>query len=923
MQVESGQPENKATSSGRISSNVFAYSPNHVLDAIFSPRNIALIGATDKAGSIGRTLLWNLISNPFGGTLFPVNAKRSNVLGIKAYPNVAALPEKADLAVIATPATTVPGVIAECVAAGIKGAVIVSAGFKEAGEAGAELEQRILQEARKGGLRVVGPNCLGIMRPANGLNATISTQMARPGSVGFVSQSGALCSAVLDWSLRENVGFSAFVSVGGMVDVGWGDLIDYLGDDPYTKSIVIYMETIGDARSFLSAAREVALSKPIILINTGRTQAAALAAASHTGALTGSYEVFEAAFRRSGVISVNSIGELFYLAEVLAKQPRPKGPRLTILTNAGGPGVLATQTLTLGGGELAPLSEDSRAAFDKILPPFWSKRNPIDILGDADPARFAAAFEIAAKDPTTDGLLVILAPQAATNPTETAVQLKKYANLPGKPVLASWMGGAEVATGDIILNQAGIPTFPYPEVAAQIFNYMWRYNYNLKSLYETPVLPADADNDNPSRAQARKLIEAARAAGRTRLSEYESKQILQIYGIPTVATQVARTADEAVQLARQFGYPVVLKLYSHTITHKSDIGGVHLDLRGEAEVRTAFQAIEATMREHAAAEAFMGVAVQPMIKTDGYELILGSNLDPQFGPVLLFGSGGQLVEVYQDRALGLPPLNTTLARRMIEQTRVSKALKGIRGRPPVDLAALEQLMVRFSQLVAEQRWIKELDINPLLASSTQLIALDARVVLHETSVTREQLPRLAIRPYPAQYIKNWTMPPDVPVVIRPIRPEDEPLMVRFHETLSERSVYFRWLHLLQLSARVAHERLIRICFIDYDREIALVADCRDPETGQHQILGVSRLSKLRGINNEGEFAVLVNDQFQKRGIGTELLKELIAVGKAEKISRLVGDIHPENLGMQRVCRKLGFKLHYSFDEQLTKAELDL
>lgn len=923
MEVESGQSENKATSSGRISSNVFAYNPNHVLDAIFSPRNVALIGATDKAGSIGRTLLWNLISNPFGGTIFPVNANRSNVLGIKAYPNVAALPERADLAVIATPAATVPGVIAECVAAGIKGAVIVSAGFKEAGAAGAELEQRILHEARKGGLRVVGPNCLGIMRPANGLNATISPEMARPGSVGFVSQSGALCSAVLDWSLRENVGFSAFISVGGMVDVGWGDLIDYLGDDPYTKSIVIYMETIGDARSFLSAAREVALSKPIILINTGRTQAAALAAASHTGALTGSYEVFEAAFRRSGVISVNSIGELFYLAEVLAKQPRPKGPRLTILTNAGGPGVLATETLTLGGGELAPLSDDSRAAFDKILPPYWSKRNPIDILGDADPARFAAAFEIAAKDPTTDGLLVILAPQAATNPTETAVQLKKYANLPGKPVLASWMGGAEVATGDTILNQAGIPTFPYPEVAAQIFNYMWRYNFNLKGLYETPVLLADADNENSSRTQAMKLIETARSTGRTRLSEYESKQILKIYGIPTVATQVAPTEDQAVQLAQQFGYPVVLKLYSHLITHKSDIGGVHLDLREEAEVRTAFRAIEVTMREHAAAEAFMGVAVQPMIRADGYELILGSSLDPQFGPVLLFGSGGQLVEVYQDRALGLPPLNTTLARRMIEQTRISKALKGIRGRPPVNLAALEQLMVRFSQLVAEQRWIKELDINPLLASSTQLIALDARVVLHEPDVTREQLPRLAIRPYPAQYIKNWTMQTDVPVVIRPIRPEDEPLMVKFHETLSERSVYFRWLHLLQLSARVAHERLIRICFIDYDREIALVADCRDSETGQHQILGVSRLSKLRGANNEAEFAVLVNDQFQKRGIGTELLKELIAVGRAEKISRLVGDIHPENMGMQQVCRKLGFKLHYSFDEQLTKAELNL
>jgi acetyltransferase len=892
------------------------------LDAIFAPRNVAVIGATEKAGSVGRTILWNLISNPFGGTVFPINPKRSGVLGIKAYPNVMAVPEPIDLAVVVTPAPTVPDIIRECVEAGARGAIIISAGFKEIGPEGAELERRVLEEARRGKMRIIGPNCLGVMSPVTGLNATFASAMARPGNVGFISQSGALCTGVLDWSLRENVGFSAFVSIGSMLDVDWGDLIYYLGDDHRTQSIVIYMETIGDARSFLSAAREVALTKPIIVIKPGRTEGAAKAAASHTGALTGSDEVLDVAFRRCGVLRVNTIAELFYMAEVLAKQPRPKGPRLMILTNAGGPGVLATDALITGGGELAELSEETIEALNQLLPAHWSHNNPIDILGDADPERYAKALEIAAKDPNSDGLLVILTPQAMTDPTKTAEQLKYGTKIHGKPILASWMGGAGIAAGEAILNQANIPTFPYPDTAARVFNYMWRYSRNLRSLYETPSFLADSDEGAPDRAQVEEIINTARNSGRTILTEFESKQLLTAYGIPTVRTHIATSEEGAARLANATGYPVVLKLHSETITHKTDVGGVQLNLTDADAVRRAYRAIESSVRDKVGAEHFLGVTVQPMVKLEGYELIIGSSLDPQFGPVLLFGSGGQLVEVYKDRALALPPLNTTLARRMMERTRIHTALKGVRGRKLVDLAALERLLVRFSQLVVEQRWIKEIDINPLLASSERLIALDARVVVHGPEISEDQLPKLAIRPYPTQYVSSWTMKDGTEVTIRPIRPEDEPLIVKFHETLSERSVYMRYFHPMKLGQRVAHERLTRICFIDYEREMALVADHKDPETGTHEIIAVGRLSKSHGTN-EAEFATLVSDRFQGKGLGTELLRRLLQVGRDEKLSRITADILPENLEMQRVCEKLGFYLIRAIDDPTVKAEIDL
>jgi acetyltransferase len=889
------------------------------LDPIFSPKSVAVIGATENPGSVGRTILENLIKGGFAGMIYPVNPKRDTVLGVKAYPSIKAVPAKPDLAVIITPPPTVPGIVHDCVEMGVRGAIIISAGFKEIGAPGVELERQILAEAQRGGMRIVGPNCLGVMVPNGKLNATFAADMAKPGSVAFISQSGALCTAVLDWSLRENVGFSAFVSLGSMLDVGWGDLIYHLGDDPSTRSIVIYMESIGDARAFLSAAREVALTKPIIVIKPGRTAAAAKAAASHTGSLTGSDEVLQAAFQRVGVLRVDTISELFDMAEVLAKQPRPKGPHLTIVTNAGGPSVIATDMLITSGAQLAELTPETMEAFNKILPPTWSHNNPVDIIGDAKPELYAKAVEIAAKDPNTDGLLVILTPQSMTDPVATAECLKPYAHIEGKPIIASWMGAGQVEKGEDVLNAANIPTFKYPDRAARAFYYMWRYSEDLRALYETPPVGPESKHGEIDREKAAKLLNVAKKAGRTILTEFESKELLAAYGIPTVETHIARTESDAVKIAAKLGFPVVLKLFSETITHKTDVGGVQLNLRTASAVRQAWKSIETSCAKKAGKEHFLGVTVQPMVKLEGYELIVGSSVDSQFGPVLLFGTGGQLVEVFKDRALGLPPLNATLARRMMERTKIFTALKGVRGRKAANIAELEQLLVRFSQLVVEQPWIAEIDINPLLVSSERIFALDARVVLHDLKTPEDKLPRPAIRPYPVQYVTPWKLKNKAPVLIRPIRPEDEPLMVKFHETLSEESVYHRYFNVLKLSQRIAHERLTRICFNDYDREIALVAEHKRLRTEEPLIMGVGRLSKLHGTN-EAEFAVLVSDDWHGLGLGTELLTRLVQIGRDEKFSRIVGQILPENHAMQHICKKIGFKVEYNNTDHNFKAE---
>jgi acetyltransferase len=859
--------------------NFLQQRPNK-LDRFFKPQRIAVIGATDKEGSVGRTLMQNLLS--FRGELIPVNPNRETVFNIRTLPEV---PENIDLAILVTPAHTVPLIIEQCVKKKVPAAIIISAGFKEMGKPGIALESQIMQASR-GKMRMIGPNCLGIMNPSFGLNATFAADMAKVGNIAFISQSGALCTAVLDWSLHENVGFSAFVSIGSMLDVNWADLIDYFGNDDATKSILIYMESIGDPRAFLSAAREVALTKPIILIKAGRSSESALAAASHTGSLAGRDDAFNAALKRVGVLRVDTIADLFGMAEVLGKQPIPKGPHLTILTNAGGPGVIATDALILNGGKLAKISPESMDAYNAFLPAPWSHNNPIDILGDASSEVYAKTIKIAAEDPNSDGLLVILTPQDMTDPVKTAEALQPFAKLK-IPLLASWMGANRVEKGREILASSDIPSFEFPDMACSTFATMWKHSDNLQAIYEMPSTLKDFEVETKI---VEEIIRKARHEKRTILDEYESKRIIEAYQIPTVTTRVAKSDEEAVQIASQIGFPVVLKLYSHTITHKTEVGGVKLNLSNIEEVKKAYHEI----RNAVNGQDFQGVTVQPMVQFDGYELILGSTIDEQFGPILLFGTGGQLVEVYKDRALALPPLTTTLAKRFMEQTKVYVALQGVRGKKAVNIEELKKILVRFSQLIVDQKWIKECDINPLLASGDQIIALDARIILHDADTV--DFPKPAIAPYPNQYVEKWKE-----FTFRPIRPDDEAKMKQFHQELSQETVRQRYLKAIQYEERVAHERLQRICFNDYDREIAIVAEYQD------QILGIIRLSKDIGTQ-DASLSMTVKDAWQHRGIGTKLLQKALEVAKLENIEHIFAHMLKENHSMQKLLKRFLFTL---------------
>jgi acetyltransferase len=696
------------------------------LSSFFQPRSIALVGATDRAGSVGRAIWDNL--RCFSGPVFPVNAKRAEVGGVKAYPNVAALPKVPELVLMVTPASTVPQLVEEAGVAGVKAVVVISAGFKETGPEGARLEAEVQAAARRHGVRLIGPNCLGLMNPHAGINATFASSMAQPGRVAFLSQSGALCTAILDWSHDQRVGFSAFVSTGAMADVGWGDLIRHFGDDPNTSSIVIYMESVGDdAASFLAAARAVAAQKPIVVIKVGRTAEASRVAASHTGAMTGSDAVLDAALRQSGVLRVDTIEELFDMAEVLAKQPLPAGRRLGIVTNAGGPGALATDALVLGQGELAELSAQTMSELNALLPASWSHHNPVDVLGEADAARFVKALRIVANDAAVDGVLAILTPQAMTHPTSIAQEVARIAGEIVKPLLASWMGAQSVQEGRGILNAAGVPTYDYPDEAALAFVRMREHRLRLIWLSETQS--AHADDDGEALPLVGDMIDAVLKSGRTLMTEQEAKQLLQVAGIPIVETRAAYDEEEAIAAAEALGYPVVVKLLSSTITHKSDCGGVQLNLLNAAAVQQAWRLVYNNVTHLHGLAAFEGVTVQRMITQKGIELILGASTDAQFGPVLLIGAGGTLVEVLQDRALALPPLNHALARRWVGQTRIAKVLQGVRGQPAVDLPALDDVLVKFARLVQHERRIVELDINPLLATPEGIVALDARVVV--------------------------------------------------------------------------------------------------------------------------------------------------------------------------------------------------
>ncbi len=874
-------------------SQSFLRRPAHALEAFFKPKTVAVIGATEKAGSVGRTIVTNLIYSKYEGETYLINPKYETLFDKPCYKGVDATPQPVDLAIIITPAKTVPALVKSCVEAKVKACIIISAGFKELGEAGLALEQEVLDLIKDSPMRIIGPNCLGVMNPLNGLNATFAADMANPGSIAFISQSGAMCTSVLDWSLMEGVGFSAFVSIGSMADVNWGDLIEYFATDPNTESILIYMESVGDARAFLSAAKKFSLTKPIILIKAGKTEAAASAAASHTGSLAGSDAAFQAAVSRVGIMRVDTISQLFDMALTLSKQPRPKGPNLTLITNAGGPAVLATDTTEYCGAKMTTIDENTIKELSTFLPAAWSHANPVDILGDASPDTYAKTIEVVAKDPETDGILVILTPQDMTDPTRTAEAIKPYANI-GKPVLASWMGGRVIARGAQIVSEAGIPNFEYPDQAAEMFALMYKHERDLSSLYATPSL----NRDHPNREQVESIISSVRKEGRTLLTELESKQVLEAYNIPIVKTVHCNDVESAMRAAEEMGYPVVLKLHSETITHKTDVGGVKLNIRSAEAVKTAFEQIQTSVTRLKGAEHFGGVTVQQMIKLEGYELILGSNSDPQFGPVLLFGTGGQLVEVYKDSALALPPLNTTLAHSLMQRTKVYEALKGVRGRDPVDIESLEQILINFSRLISENSWIAECDINPLLASPENLVALDARIVLHEKE---EDIPPLAIRPYPFNYLSHHKLKDGTEITLRPIAPEDEVAITEFHKELSTESVRQNYFDFMTLDARTSHDRLIEICNIDYDQDMRLVA-----QNSHGEIVGVISLMRFAG-SCEGDMRLIIVDKMHRKGLGTLLLENLITIAKKEGFSAITGATLPENTGLLALTNKLGFQ----------------
>lgn len=887
---------------------------HHSLDPLFRPRSVAVFGASGTPGSVGSIVMHNLLANPFGGVVFPINPNRAAVQGIFCYRDLHSIPGPVDLAVIATPAATVPAVVRDCVDCGVPAGIIISAGFSELGDAGRQLERQIRDIAFTR-MRLVGPNCLGVIHPPSNLNASFSANMARSGNIALFSQSGAICTSVLDWARVSRVGFSGFVSMGAMLDVDFADLIDYFADDPNTRSIIMYMESIGDVRKFLSAARSASRTKQMIVVKAGRHEAGARAASSHTGALAGSDAVFEAAFRRAGVLRVSTIADLFNMSEILASQPRPQGPALAIVTNAGGPGVMATDELMLAGGQLATLAPRTLDTLDRVLPPHWSHGNPVDILGDAPPERYRAAVEACLKDPAVHGLLVLLTPQAMTDPDEVARQLVPFTRTANKPLLACWLGGAGVQGGRDILSQGGISTFASPEAAIHAFLHMVQYRRNQELLYERPQ--AMPENWHPNPERVRRVIAQARAERRTMLNEAEAKELLAAYGLPVVPSVPCRTMEQAVLAASQLGFPVVVKLLSSTVTHKSDVGGVMLNVPDEAGVCAAYDAIRASVSKRVSADAFEGVTIQTMIKEKGLELIVGSSVDRQFGPVVLFGAGGLLVEVLKDRALGLPPLNRTLARRLMERTQIFKALHGVRGQASIDIGAIETLLVRFSQLLCDFNELSEVDLNPVLATPQRILALDARVLLVPADLPPERRPQLAIHPYPNQYITPFTLKDGIRVTVRPIRPEDEPLIIDMHGRYSERSIRMRFFSLVKTLSR---DSLIRLCHLDYDREMALVAELKADD--RTQVLGVSRyyLNPATGV---AEYALIVEDAHHRQGLGRYLLTRLIEIARERGVKKLVGQVLRENWQMLALTASLGFAPPIDVSNDVVKVEMDL
>jgi len=868
------------------------------LDKIFKPKSIAVIGATDKVGKPGYNIFRNLIGSGYDGIVFPVNPKRESVQGVQAYSSVKKLPKVVDLAIVATPSKVVLNVVEECGKKGIKGIVIISAGFKEIGEEGKALEKKLWDIKKKYNLRIVGPNCVGFIMPYLNLNATFARAMPLKGNIALFSQSGAICGAILDWASAARVGFSSFVSVGSMLDIDFGDLIDYFGMDSSTRSIVLYIESITDARKFMSAARGFARAKPIIVIKAGRYKEGAKAASSHTGAMAGEDSIYDAAFDRAGVVRVKEISDLFNCSSILAKQPRPTGPNIAIVTNAGGPGVLATDAIIEKGGEIAELSNETIAKLNEFLPTHWSKANPVDIIGDSDEEAYQKTIEVCLKDQNIDGLLVICVPQVVADPKNLADRMIDLSKKSTKPIMVAFPGEESVYHARQILNRNDVPAYATPEEAVESYMYLYHYARNLQLLYETPE---ELDiKTGTNQEKLKKIVDKAKKENRTLLNEKESKEFIEMYGIKSTKPEVAKNEDEAVKISKKIGYPVVMKIYSPQITHKSDSGGVELNLDCEKSVRNSYKNMMKKIKEKEPKAKIEGVTIQKMIKNKGTELILGSKKDPIFGSAILFGMGGVYTELFKDRAIGFPPLNQVLAQRIIEETKAYKLLSGFRGISKIDMQKIYETLLNFSQLIIDHPEIKEIDINPLIATDEELVAVDARIILDKKPKIK---PHLVISTYPSKYIKKVKLKDGTEVLLRPIKPEDEYLWQDMFDSFSQETVRFRFFRIIK---ETPHEMRTRYCNIDYDREIGIVGEIK--EKGKRRLIGVSRIILTPGRDDEAEFAIVVSDKWHRLGLGSDFIDYTIEVAKDKNLKKLFGIVLKDNTPMLSLSKEKGFKI---------------
>jgi acetyltransferase len=883
------------------------------LDKIFRPQRIAVIGVKSDPKSVGGITLKNLVGGGFKGVVYPVNPKHEAVMGIPCYPDVKSLPKTPDLAVITTNSKLVPKLVKECGEAGIKGIVIMSAGFKEVGEDGKKLEQQVKDEVAKwDGMRVIGPNCLGVIVPGMNMNVSFADGMPRKGNVAFISQSGALCTSALDWAFEENVGFSYFVSIGNTMDVGFGDLIDYFGQDPNTKSIVLYVESVSKARMFMSAARAFARKKPIIVYKAGRFPESAAAAASHTGAMASEDSIYDAVFQRAGIARVYDIGDIFDFTELVSRKSIPRGGKLAIVTNAGGPGVMATDALISLGGRLTELADDTIDKLNDYLPPFWSHGNPVDVLGDATPERFAGAAKIVLEDKNVDAVLAILTPQAMTDPTATAKEIVKLSEHTNKPIMAAWLGGKSMREGTNILNNSHIAVYQTPEQAIRAFMTLAIYSKNLELLFETPKeIPVDFKLD---RSKLRTEFVKKHFKKNKILSEDVSKELINAYGIPTTQPIVAGSAIEAADVANKIGYPVVMKIHSPDITHKTDVGGVILNIKDEDGVWNNFKSMTRRIKENVPDANIEGVTLQPMINVkDALEVILGIKKDPIFGTVMLIGRGGTGAELFKDTQLGFPPLNEVLAKRMIKNLEIYPLLKGYRGSTPKALDKLLETMIRLSYLAADYPEITELDINPVLVTSDDVIALDARIVIDPEMVGKPIAPysHLLLHPYPDKLTKKTKLGDGTPVTLRAIKPEDEPLWLELLSSCSKESIYSRFRYNFHFDS---HEIATQFCYIDYAREIAIVAEIE--QDGKKKLIGVGRL--IADLDHENvEYAVLITDAWQKKDLGTILTSYCYEIAESWNAKRVAAETTRDNQAMIAVFKKLGFTVDFNSDSTVS------